>query len=248
MVDERALEHLVDLAQVVLVGHPGAAYAGPAGRPRRRASQWSGDSTRLGLVGRDRPAHLPPGAHPLEAGSGQPARLALVALRRRRCRSAGSPDRGPRRRPAPGLGPLDQQLGARSATSSGRSRSTTCTKSIRPTGRSWTLPQAWIRRPRRGRRRSRASAGRARRPRRARRRRRRPPSRGRAARGRGAGGSAARRRSGRPGRACRPSSPRQPGDGAQGCVGIALEPVLVGDHSRPSCPARDAAERRDPAT
>ena len=88
------------------------------------------------------------------------------------------------------------------------------------------------RRPRRGRRRSRASAARARRPRRARRRRRAPaqprPCRS-WARSRWVSRATSNAVGGVRGR--RPSSPSgRPARSPRACVGVALEPVLVGDH------------------
>src|SRR6185295_3711798 len=79
VVDERALDHLVDLTQVAVVGHPAAAAA---------AADQPEDHTTLGpvvrrryevrLVGADRTGHLPPGPHPLEAAAGEPVVLALI--------------------------------------------------------------------------------------------------------------------------------------------------------------------------
>ena len=81
VVGERALEHVVHRAQVALVGHAvGVRAALPLDEaeddalalPARRVGH------ELGLRGLHRAAHLPPGAHPLEAGVGQPAVLPLV--------------------------------------------------------------------------------------------------------------------------------------------------------------------------
>ena len=163
----------------------------------------------LGLVGGDRPAHLPPGADPLEAGGLQPARAAGRRRRRHRCRSAVRRARGraPTSRAWPsahskstsehavgdvvGQVAVDDVHVEHPALGAGRGR----------------CPRPGSRRRGRGARRSRASAAPARRPRRGRRRPRRRPSRGRAARGRAAGGSAGRRRTGRTGRGPRPPSP-----------------------------------------
>ncbi len=114
VVDERALEHLVQLAQVRLVGHAvarapdqpeGHVAAVPLGRVRHQA----------GLVRRDRPLHLPPRADHREARAGQPLVLPLVVgegtgvdlLRcqpSRRTHLTGLADR-----------PLDEHVGARAA-------------------------------------------------------------------------------------------------------------------------------------
>ena len=175
MVDERALEHLVHLAQVVLVGHPVAGAPDQPEHARRPAPSASGVVDQVRLVGRDRPAHLPPGADLARSRRRPASGAAARRRRRRRCRSAARRARGRRRPPAPGRRPTRPAgRSSASATSSGRSRSTTWTKSIRPLGAVVdAAPGPDRRRPRRGRRRSPASAARARRPRRARRRRRR---------------------------------------------------------------------------
>ena len=212
MVDEGALEHVVDLAQVVLVGHsvavrrtsrnrrrPSPSGRGAPARPRRGRPGGSSATRCAPSRSRSRPA----------TGAGARRR------RTRRCRSAGRRARGPRRPPGPGRPPTRRGRRSRlSARSSGRSRSTMWTKSIRPSARSWTLPQARIspsasRTTTFSRVRSPCSETSTRTsstPSR--------PSRGRAARGRAAGGSAGRRRTGRRDRGADRPARRQAGNGA----------------------------------
>ena len=101
--------------QVGLVGHPvGVRAALPLDEaeddalalPARRVGH------ELGLCGLDRAAHLPPGAHPLEAGVGQPAVLALVVGEGAGVdlllgQAAGRADRARLR-----LGPVEQHVAA----------------------------------------------------------------------------------------------------------------------------------------
>ena len=226
---------------------PVAARAGPGGTTTPPRSQWPGSGTSSassGVTGRlichqvrtrSKPACRQPARAGARRSANAPVSICWVV------QAAGGADRPGLRRPPSRAA----RRSSASATSSGRSRSTTWTKSIRPSARSWTLPQARIS----------PSASRTTTFSRIRRPalgdldqdvvdRRRPPSRGRAARGRAAGGSAGRRRTGRPGRACRPPSrPAGPGV-SEDAVGVALEPVVIGDHDRRFCRTRGTTPTR----
>ena len=241
MVDEGALQHLVQLAQVVLVGHP---VAGAADQPEHHAA-------RLPVVrARDqrRPRRASTGrliCHQVRTRS-KPAAASQRCWRLVVGERAGvdlldvEPARGA---DLAGLAdrPLEQHVGAarRRRRRAGRARRCARTASGRRPGRG--------RCPRRGSRPSAsrrttfsASAAPARRPRRARRPPTRRPSRGRAARGRAAAGSAGRRRTGRPGPGCRPPSPSGrsgPSSGSTSSSGSLSNRRLLGDHEPVRCAA-----------
>ena len=104
MVGERALEHVVDRAQVGLVGQAVALRARRAGRPRRCAPSAPG----RGPARPPRPR--PSGSSATTCGRGRsrrrPASRAGARRRRRsRCRSAAPAVRGPRRPPWPARRP-----------------------------------------------------------------------------------------------------------------------------------------------
>ena len=111
MVGEGTLEHVVDRAQV---RHVGQAVALALDEPEDHAvalpARRVGDQ--LGLRGLHRAAHLPPRAYAVEAGVGQPAVLALVVGERTAVdllhrQSARRADRAGLR-----LGPLEQHVAA----------------------------------------------------------------------------------------------------------------------------------------
>ena len=189
----------------------------------------------LGLVGLDRPAHLPPGADPVEAGVGQPARAGARRRRTRRCRSAGRSARARRRPRAPAPRPT------RTARRCTRSASRSSSVAVDDVDEEHPALGAVVHAapgpdravgvaddevlPHR--------AGRARRPRPGPRPRRSRPSRGRRARGRAAARSAARRSPGRRRRACPAAQPAgSPGSSGSDVGGVALEPVVLRDHER----------------
>jgi hypothetical protein len=111
VVDERALEHVVHLAEVALVRH---AVRGATYEPEDDATGLPavGALDEVGLVGTDGAAHLPPRADPLEAGAGQPASLPLVALEGAGVDLLDLQSAGGAHRPRLGLGPGEEDLRA----------------------------------------------------------------------------------------------------------------------------------------
>ena len=236
MVGERALQDVVDGAQVVLVGHPGALPLAPAGSarppwPRRRRSASSAVTGRV-ICHQVRTFSKP--------ARSQPAGAAARRRRTRRCRSAGP--RGPAR-PRSGGPPRRPRHSSDSAT-----------RSAEPRRRAPAVHDHGQQHPARG---PVVGAGpapdravrvaqhdvlagqvaRARRPRPAGRPRRRRPSRGRASRG-GAAARSARWRPPRRGR--RPTSRRAAGRRARpaGRLVAGSLPVEVTGHQ---CPVRRRA-------
>ena len=251
MVDERALEHVVDLAQVVLVGHPVAGAPDQAEHARRRAP--SG-----------------PGRRPAPASSAVTGRLICHQVRTR-SKPASASQRCWRSSPGEraGVDLLDvQPAGGADRAGLASAHSTQDVGAAvgdvvgqvalddvdeeHPAHRAVVdaAPGLDRRRRRRGPRRSRASAGRARRPRRARRRRRAPaqprPCRS-WARSRWVSRATSKRSAGSGVPTVQPSgSPgRSP---SRTCVGVALEPVVLGDHIVDSAVRRAGQRERVPPT